>query len=394
MWLKILRCCDHCDIIGIIKGEKKFKGAHWHCYKCRNGFNRRDEAIKHYKTHFRNPQTTFQIQIAQEINNPCSYQDDSMEPTELSIHPVLTQAVMSTSLAETGYKSLLNPQTTQISLTNGKPSDGTMHVSVAANETVDSTDNSQTHIMIIQEDQGESEDGSSYTTQIISSQDVGIEEEKEHAVHQNSDNQMEELQQKYEKLHEGKVQTETQLKIVIENLQTEIKDLKEKLQKCKQREQELIEQISVPLDKNTENLVKQLESQHRDLLYQQLLCIKREYKVETLTSPDAASVSDNHTEHKKTTMVPNAQLFTVTQNFDNSTEPGEEEPDSSDTSAQENEDSMKLAENSDHSGNVVCIIDSAGNFQVTHHLNPPEDECSNVEGGSESEPSPKRFKTD
>jgi hypothetical protein len=63
--LKILRCCDHCDIVGIIKGEKKFKGAHWHCYKCRNGFNRRDEAVKHYKTHFRNPQTTFQIQIAQ-----------------------------------------------------------------------------------------------------------------------------------------------------------------------------------------------------------------------------------------------------------------------------------------------------------------------------------------
>ena len=33
--------------------------------RCRNGFNRRDEAIKHYRTHFRNPQTTFQIQIAQ-----------------------------------------------------------------------------------------------------------------------------------------------------------------------------------------------------------------------------------------------------------------------------------------------------------------------------------------
>ena len=63
--LKILRCCDTCDIVGIIKGEKRFKGAHWHCYRCRNGFNRRDEAIKHYKTHFRNPQTTFQIQITQ-----------------------------------------------------------------------------------------------------------------------------------------------------------------------------------------------------------------------------------------------------------------------------------------------------------------------------------------
>ncbi|RUS75421.1 hypothetical protein EGW08_016832 [Elysia chlorotica] len=68
--LKILRCVDQCDIIGIIKGEKRFKGAHWHCYRCRNGFNRRDEAIKHYKTHFRNPQTTFQIQITQDLNSP------------------------------------------------------------------------------------------------------------------------------------------------------------------------------------------------------------------------------------------------------------------------------------------------------------------------------------
>ncbi|XP_043385835.1 uncharacterized protein LOC114022142 isoform X5 [Chelonia mydas] len=64
--LKILRCCNHCEIVGTIKGEKKFKGAHWHCYRCRNGFNRRDEAVKHYKTHFRNPHTTFQIQITQD----------------------------------------------------------------------------------------------------------------------------------------------------------------------------------------------------------------------------------------------------------------------------------------------------------------------------------------
>ena len=31
--LKILRCCDHCDIVGTIKGSKEFKGAHWHCYR-------------------------------------------------------------------------------------------------------------------------------------------------------------------------------------------------------------------------------------------------------------------------------------------------------------------------------------------------------------------------
>ncbi|XP_041706646.2 uncharacterized protein LOC121541589 isoform X3 [Coregonus clupeaformis] len=64
--LIVLRCCNHCEIVGTIKGEKRFKGAHWHCYRCRNGFNRRDEAIKHYKTHFRNPHTTFQIQVTQD----------------------------------------------------------------------------------------------------------------------------------------------------------------------------------------------------------------------------------------------------------------------------------------------------------------------------------------
>lgn len=63
--LKVLRCCNHCEIVGTIKGEKRFKGAHWHCYRCRNGFNRRDEAVKHYKTHFRNPHTTFQIQVTE-----------------------------------------------------------------------------------------------------------------------------------------------------------------------------------------------------------------------------------------------------------------------------------------------------------------------------------------
>jgi len=61
--LRIVRCCDRCDIVGSIKGAKEIRGAHWHCYRCRNGFTRRDEAIKHYHTHFRSPQTTYQIQI-------------------------------------------------------------------------------------------------------------------------------------------------------------------------------------------------------------------------------------------------------------------------------------------------------------------------------------------
>ncbi|KAH9525429.1 hypothetical protein Btru_001412 [Bulinus truncatus] len=117
--LKILRCCDQCDIIGIIKGEKRFKGAHWHCYRCRNGFNRRDEAIKHYKTHFRNPQTTFQIQITQDLNSPPEVRphDDhnnssqdafaSIEnPVQEIIHPALTQTAL--NLAEQSMSIVSN----------------------------------------------------------------------------------------------------------------------------------------------------------------------------------------------------------------------------------------------------------------------------------------------
>ncbi|XP_033118836.1 uncharacterized protein LOC117118368 [Anneissia japonica] len=68
--LRILRCSNDCFIQGVIKEEKKFKGAHWHCFRCKNAFNRKDEALKHFKTHFKNPATTFQIQIAQDINQP------------------------------------------------------------------------------------------------------------------------------------------------------------------------------------------------------------------------------------------------------------------------------------------------------------------------------------
>lgn len=66
--LRIVRCCDRCDFVGSIKGTKEIRGAHWHCYRCRNGFNRRDEAVKHYRTHFRSPQTTYQIQIVSDVN--------------------------------------------------------------------------------------------------------------------------------------------------------------------------------------------------------------------------------------------------------------------------------------------------------------------------------------
>ncbi|CAD5120776.1 DgyrCDS9336 [Dimorphilus gyrociliatus] len=89
--LWIIRCCDSCNIIGSIKGSKEFKGAHWHCYGCRNGFNRRDEALKHFRTHFKNPRTTFQIQLVQDVNQKIldmNKQDDA-EGQRLSDEPQL-----------------------------------------------------------------------------------------------------------------------------------------------------------------------------------------------------------------------------------------------------------------------------------------------------------------
>uniref|UniRef100_A0A3B3RLQ8 Zgc:193801 n=1 Tax=Paramormyrops kingsleyae TaxID=1676925 RepID=A0A3B3RLQ8_9TELE len=129
--LKVLRCCNHCEIVGTIKGEKKFKGAHWHCYRCRNGFNRRDEAVKHYKTHFRNPHTTFQIQITQEVNNRQYYEQNAEAHPKayggLAISPgtngecctigsMLAQTVINTS---TSAESLLREVHKDSSVNNG-----------------------------------------------------------------------------------------------------------------------------------------------------------------------------------------------------------------------------------------------------------------------------------
>lgn len=273
--LKILRCCDHCDIVGIIKGEKKFKGAHWHCYKCRNGFNRRDEAIKHYKTHFRNPQTTFQIQIAQEVYSS-KYEDGvtttSVDGNGLSIHPALTEAVMSASV---GHELADMSHPTQVSLSNGKS--GEIHTSVAAEETVDSSNTQTHHIMIIHEDPMDGQ-SNSYTTQVISSDDVNLEDDKESAEDQNTDNQYEDLQQKYKKLQMEKLFDEQQYKSEITELQTQINELRNEIAEYQKREQDYLEQLSVPLDKNIENILKQMEHQHRSLLHQHLLNLKREYK--------------------------------------------------------------------------------------------------------------------
>ncbi|KAL3857770.1 hypothetical protein ACJMK2_012407 [Sinanodonta woodiana] len=283
--LKILRCCDHCDIVGIIKGEKKFKGAHWHCYKCRNGFNRRDEAIKHYKTHFRNPQTTFQIQITQEVNQPYNpgleHQSTSSTPTnseELSIHPVLTEAVtcMSTALDQTFHQT-----SHHVSMTNGKLDDD-LHVPVAANETVDISD-TQT-IMIIQEDSNGEQITSALTSQIMCNRD---EDQDEGGGGDDSDGlegDSQEGDRKFDELAQRCQQLEREKKEMEEKYMAEIHELNEKIQQqnfeianYERREQVLLHQLSIPMSQSIQDVLTQMEIQHRNLLRQQLFQVKREY---------------------------------------------------------------------------------------------------------------------
>uniref|UniRef100_A0A3B1J610 Zgc:193801 n=1 Tax=Astyanax mexicanus TaxID=7994 RepID=A0A3B1J610_ASTMX len=124
--LKVLRCCNHCEIVGTIKGEKRFKGAHWHCYRCRNGFNRRDEAIKHYKTHFRNPHTTFQIQVTQDVNCRQYYSSS----TEANVKAYSGLAVSSGGDATAAVGSIV----TQPVLTTTSDTEGTTLLTVEPKE--------------------------------------------------------------------------------------------------------------------------------------------------------------------------------------------------------------------------------------------------------------------
>ncbi|XP_022103892.1 uncharacterized protein LOC110986377 [Acanthaster planci] len=91
--LKILRCCRPCIVHGIIHEQKCFKGAHWHCYHCRNGFSRRDEATKHYQQHFRHPETTIQIVITRDVNQIfTTYSNTEPTSTSLVTHLIVPQS--------------------------------------------------------------------------------------------------------------------------------------------------------------------------------------------------------------------------------------------------------------------------------------------------------------
>ncbi|XP_066546080.1 uncharacterized protein LOC136713076 [Amia ocellicauda] len=273
--LKVLRCCNHCEIVGTIKGEKKFKGAHWHCYRCRNGFNRRDEAVKHYKTHFRNPHTTFQIQITQEVNSRQYYEQSAEAHPKAyggltitagsngdysTIGSVLAHTVIATA---TGTETLLTEVPKDSGVGNG--------IAVGAEETVGSSPQaSGRQTLVLMDPDGETgnlvyeETTSIVTEQGGESLDQGLLLEK----------QLMEFHQQNLALRQEKDEMEKKLR-------AEIQQLKDHMAGLVQANVKMFEELQVyraadDTEQKINKLMETLEAQHRELLQTQLATLRKE----------------------------------------------------------------------------------------------------------------------
>ncbi|KAG7477237.1 hypothetical protein MATL_G00092030 [Megalops atlanticus] len=273
--LKVLRCCNHCEIVGTIKGEKKFKGAHWHCYRCRNGFNRRDEAIKHYKTHFRNPHTTFQIQITQEVNSRQYYEQSAeAHPKAYSglavsagsngdystIGPLLSQTVITTA---TSTETLLTEGSKDSSVNNG--------IAVGAEETVGlSQQATGQQTLVLMDPDGETGSLIYDTTASIITDQGGESLDQSLML----EKQILELHQQNQALRAEKEATE-------KKLQAEIQRLKDHVASLVQANVKMFEELQLyrtadGSEQRIKKLVESLEAQHRELLQTQLATLRKE----------------------------------------------------------------------------------------------------------------------
>ncbi|XP_006016878.1 uncharacterized protein LOC102388405 isoform X1 [Alligator sinensis] len=283
--LKILRCCNHCEIVGTIKGEKKFKGAHWHCYRCRNGFNRRDEAVKHYKTHFRNPHTTFQIQIAQDVNSR-QYYERSAEANHkaygglsvstganvdvMSIGALLAQNVLASrspaAASDKGTESLLGSPAKDSSFNSG--------MALGAEETVGLSTSSSSipahQTLVLMDPDG---DGSSI---IFEDGPNSVSRQSGESLDQNLlEKQLIELHQQNQQLLEEKKEMECRLR-------AEILQLKEHIASIIQANIRMAEELkryqaSDDLEKKVSKMVEQMEWQHRELLQMHVAALRKEF---------------------------------------------------------------------------------------------------------------------
>ncbi|XP_007900491.2 uncharacterized protein zgc:193801 isoform X1 [Callorhinchus milii] len=318
--LKILRCCNHCDIVGTIKGEKKFKGAHWHCYRCRNGFNRRDEAVKHYKTHFRNPHTTFQIQITQEVNNRQYYEQSgeaqhkayggsqvtsggAMDIT--SISPVLTETVITTST------TTLTTEKTDIARQAGKDSSLPNGITVAAEETVGSSSAVGHQTLVLMDPDGENGE------LVFNDATALVTDQNGEDLDQNllMEKQLMELHQQNQQLRAEKSETESKLRSEILQLKDQIADLTQaNLQIAEELKQY---KSSESTENKVKQMIEQMEVQHREMLQMQVEALRKEFsqtKEQTDSSPgystqdSAANCGDRTDSRNKRTLVATSTL--------------------------------------------------------------------------------------
>ncbi|XP_062890628.1 uncharacterized protein zgc:193801 isoform X1 [Mobula hypostoma] len=277
--LKILRCCNHCDIIGTIKGEKKFKGAHWHCYRCRNGFNRRDEAVKHYKTHFRNPHTTFQIQVTQEVNSR-QYYEQSAEAhhkayggTQVtssgamnitSVSPVITETAVSTSTTTLATVNSDNtgPTRKDSRLTNGIS---------PAEDSLGSASTMGHQTLVLMDPDGEN-------GELVYNDNTNlITDQNGEALDQNLliGKQLLELHQQNQQLRVEKAENEHRLQMQVQQLKGQIAGL---MEANWQMAEELKQyKCSEDVENKINQMIEQMEVQHRELLQMQLDRLRNEY---------------------------------------------------------------------------------------------------------------------
>uniref|UniRef100_A0A8B9RGY4 Zgc:193801 n=1 Tax=Astyanax mexicanus TaxID=7994 RepID=A0A8B9RGY4_ASTMX len=278
--LKVLRCCNHCEIVGTIKGEKRFKGAHWHCYRCRNGFNRRDEAIKHYKTHFRNPHTTFQIQVTQDVN--CrQYYSSSTEANvkaysglavssggdaTAAVGSIVTQPVLTTT-SDTEGTTLLTVEPKEDGESNGIP--------LGAEEEVGSSQHAseRTQTLVLMDPDG-------HTGSLIYDEATGILTEQSG---ESLEKRLLEVNQQIDTLRQEKESME-------KNLRTEIKQLKEQVASLVQANVKMFEELQAyqcpdHSQQRVTKLMETLQAQHKELLQAQLASLRQELLSQTTTLP-------------------------------------------------------------------------------------------------------------
>ncbi|XP_076836100.1 uncharacterized protein LOC143481829 isoform X2 [Brachyhypopomus gauderio] len=271
--LKVLRCCNHCEMVGTIKGEKRFKGAHWHCYRCRNGFNRRDEAVKHYRTHFRNPHTTFQIQVTQDVN--CrQYYSGSTEAHERAYSGLVVSVGPGATVGPTLTHSLLTtaPDTEASLLTEEPKEEGESNgIPLGAEEEVGSSQHApeQTQTLVLMDPEG-------HTGSLIYDEATGVfTEQGEESLEQTLlQKRVVELSQQIETLHQEKENME-------KTLQAEIKQLREQVASLVQSNVKMFEELQVYQNpdhgqQRLLTLMETLQSQHKELLQAQLASLRQE----------------------------------------------------------------------------------------------------------------------